>query len=109
MGYVLSPSLDHWFVKLTILAVSLEGSAISSIPRDLVATYKNIMSMAGQSVCMRRMAGSTMPGSVGHIHIRWMRCVALEELRRDPTNLTKSPERTKPIRHVVSLDTWYHP
>jgi len=54
------------------------------------------------------MAGFITPGGVEHIHTRWTRCVALEVLHQGLTKLTKCPERTKPIRYDISLDTWYH-
>lgn len=110
MGYeLLLPLRNYLSIKLTIFAVSLEGSAIFSTPRDRVATYNNITFTVVPSACMRRMAGSITHGSVEHIHTRWTRYAASKALRPNCTKLTSTPERTKSIRHVISLDTWHHP
>lgn len=96
-------------IKLTIFAVSLEGSAIFSTPRDRMATYSNITSTVVPSACMKRMAGSITHGSVEHIHTRWTRYAASKALQPNCTKLTSILERTKSIRHVISFDTWHHP
>ena len=91
-------------MTLTILTVSLEGSAIFSIPRDRVAMYEHIMSTAVPSVCTRRMAGSIMLGGVGHIHIQWTRYGALVALQQESTKLTriqKERSRYDMLYHLI--------
>lgn len=85
--------------------MSLEGSAIFSIPRDRVATYNNITFTVVLSACMRRMADYITLGGVGHIRIRWTRYAAFKALQLKFTQslhqLQKERSRYDMMYHLI--------